>query len=107
MLSREEKYIYDWETRRGRGKWRYVTLTALVWGTIVPVLVAAFKLAFKGLLSFGMLFDIINCNAFLYTWLKFAAGFFAFALLMWHLAKKKYQELKRKQMARQELQLPR
>lgn len=106
MLSREEKYIHDWETRRGTGKWRYVLLTALVWGTLMPVLIAAFRLAFKGRLGLDTLTDTIGSNAFFIIWLKFVAGFFFFALLMWHLAKKKYQELKRKQVAQQELQVP-
>lgn len=106
MLSREEKYIYEWETRRGRGKWRYVVLTALVWGTIVPVLIAAFKLAFKGLLSFATLSDAVGSSSFLFTWLKFVAGFFVFAMLMWYMARKKYQELKRKQVAGQEFRIP-
>lgn len=81
-------------------------LTALVWGTLMPVMIAAFRLAFKGMLALDSLTDTIGSNAFFTIWLKFVAGFFFFALLMWRLARKKYQELKRKQVARQELQVP-
>ena len=105
MLPREEKYIYDWETKRGKGKWSYLILTALVWGSLVPALITAFRLAFKGLLSFGALSDRIFTTAFLPTWLKFVGGFFLFAFLMWHLAKRKYQFLKRKQVAQQQLHI--
>lgn len=106
MLPREEKYIYDWETKRGKGKWSYIFLTALVWGTLFPVLVAAFKLALLGRLSFSALTDKVLDVDFLPIWLKFIAGFFFFALTMWHLAKRKYRELKRKQMAQQEWRIP-
>lgn len=97
MLNRDEKYIYDWETKRGKGKWSYLFLTAFIWGTLIPVLITAFKLAFKGLLSFSNLKSEVLTREFLPTWIKFVAGFFFFALFMWHLAKKKYQELKHKQ----------
>ena len=103
MLSREEKYIYEWETRRGKGKWSYVILTALIWGTIFPCVIKAFKLAFRGQLSFTQLKSGIFNQDFFYTWAGFVIGFFCFALLMWRLAKKKYEEFKRKQVAQTEL----
>lgn len=105
MIPREEKYIYDWETKRSKGKWSYISLTALVWGTMFPVIIAAFKLAIKGLLSIDTLFANVLSLSFLSVWIKFVAGFFFFALFMWFLAKKKYQVLKRKQ-AQQELGIP-
>ena len=103
MLPREEKYIQDWETKRSKGKWTYVFLTALVWGSIIPSLITAFKLAIKGQLSFGNLSDRIFSISFFPTWIKFVVGLFFFALLMWHLARKKYQELKRKQVAQRQV----
>lgn len=106
MLPREEKYIHDWETKRSKSKWSYVFLTALVWGTIFPVLILSFRLALKGDLSLAALQDGIFTPAFLSIWVKFVGGFFLFALLMWRLALKKYRELKRKQAAQQQLRLP-
>lgn len=105
MLPREEKYIYDWEVKRSKGKWSYILLTALIWGSLIPVVIRAFKLAFRGELSFGNLGTHIFHVNFIPVWLKFVAGFFFFALLMWHLARKKYEELKKKQAAQQELHL--
>ncbi len=106
MIPREEKYIYDWETKRSKGKWSYISLTALIWGTMFPVIITAFKLAIKGLLSFNSLSDYVFARSFLPVWIKFVAGFFFFALFMWFLAKKKYQMLKRKQAAQQGLGIP-
>jgi hypothetical protein len=103
MLPREEKYIYDWETKRSKGKWSYLLLTALIWGSIFPAVIRAFKLAFNGELSFGSLFRSVFNIAFFPVWIEFVGGFFLFALLMWHLAKRKYQELKRRQAAQREL----
>jgi hypothetical protein len=105
MQAREEKYIYEWETKRSKGKWSYLFLTALIWGSIFPVVIRAFKLAFNGELSFGGLFGRVFSLSFFPTWIKFVGGFFLFALLMWHLAKKKYTELKRRQVAQRELHL--
>ncbi len=102
MLPREEKYIYDWETKRSKGKWSYLLLTAFIWGSIFPVIIRAFKLAFRGELSFSNLFGGVFNLAFFPVWIKFVGGFFLFALLMWHLAKRKYLELKRRQVAQQE-----
>ena len=106
MLAREEKYIHDWETKRSKGKWNYIFLTTLLWGTLLSVLVIAFKLAINGLLSFDRLLNKVFDITFLPTWIKFVAGAFVFALLMWYLALKKYRELKRKQATQRELRLP-
>ncbi len=78
----------------------------LAMGTLLPVLVIAFKLAINGLLSFDLLLNRVFDISFLPTWIKFVAGAFVFALLMWYLARKKYRELKRKQGTQQELHLP-
>lgn len=106
MLAREEKYIHDWETKRSKGKWTYIFLTALVWGTMLPVVIEAFKLAVKGLFSLNILLYRIFDDGFLPVWIKFVAGFFIFALLMWHLSKRKYLQLKRKQMEQRQIRIP-
>ncbi len=106
MLLREEKYIQEWEAKRSKGKWNYVLLTALVWGSLIPAVIAAFRLAFKGQLSFSNFFDTIFDIDFFPTWIKFVVGFFFFALLMWYLAKRKYLALKRKQMTQNQLRVP-
>lgn len=103
MLPREEKYIYDWEVKRSRGKWSYIFLTAFIWGSMIPVVIRAFRLAARGELSFRNLGAQIFHIEFFPVWIKFVAGFFFFALLMWHLARKKYEDLKKKQRAQQEL----
>lgn len=97
MLSREEKYIYEWETKRGKGKWSYIFLTALVWGTLLPCMVKAFKLAINGRLSLRSMFWAVWNVQFLKTWGMAMAACFLFALLMWQLAFKKYMEFKEKQ----------
>ena len=99
MLAREEKYIYDWETKRGKGKWGYLFLTAIVWGSIFPIVFKAFKLALNNELSFSNLFNVLFTMSFLITWIKFFSGFFLFASLTWTLAKNKYTTLKQKQTA--------
>ncbi len=98
MLPREEKYIYDWETKRGKGKWSYILMTTLLWGTLLPIIVLAFKLAIKGFLSADFMLDKVFHETFLITWIKYMAGTFVFSCLMWFLSLKKYRELKRKQM---------
>jgi hypothetical protein len=104
MRPREEKYIYDWETKRGKGKWSYIIMTTLLWGTLLPVVVLAFKLAIKGFLTLDLILDKVFHETFLVTWIKYIACAFVFACLMWFLSRKKYKELKRKQMT--ELQVP-
>jgi len=106
MLTREEKYIYDWETKRGKSKWSYVLLTTFIWGSLLPAIVIAFRLAFKGLLNFANLKAEIFSSAFVPLWLKFIGGFFLFALLMWHIAKKKYLDLKQKQKSYDDVHVP-
>ena len=106
MLNREEKYIYDWETKRGKGKWSYVFLTAFIWGTFVPIIIIAFKLALKGLLTISNLKAEIFSSSFIPFWLKFVGGFFLFALLMWQIAKKKYLDLKQKQKSPNDVHVP-
>lgn len=81
-------------------------MTALLWGTLLSIVVQAFKLAFKGQLSVDLLLDRILNGAFLITWVKYIAGAFVFSWLMWFLSLKKYRELKRKQGIQQELHLP-
>jgi hypothetical protein len=103
MLPREERYIREWEQKRGKGKWSYLFLTAIVWGTIVPVAIKAFGLASEGLLSFRNLKEQVFRDEFIMLWAGFAAGFFCFALLMWHLARKKYLQFKQKQKANSEI----
>ena len=98
MLPREEKYIYDWETKRGKGKWSYILITTLLWGTLLPIIVLAFRLAIKGTLSPGFILDKVFHETFLITWIKYMAGTLVYAYLMWTLSLKKYRELKRKQM---------
>jgi hypothetical protein len=105
MLPREEKYIFEWETKRRKGKWSYLFLTAFVWGSVFPIVIKAFKLAFSGTLSFGSLFRDIFTWPFFSYWIKFVVGFFIFAFFMWHLAKRKYLALKRKQAALREFHL--
>jgi hypothetical protein len=103
MLPREEKYIYEWETKRSKGKWSYLFLTAFVWGSVFPIAIKAFKLAFNGNLSFRNIFSDIFTWPFFFYWIKFIAGFFIFAFFMWQLAKRKYLGLKRKQAAQREI----
>jgi len=101
MLPREEKYIYDWENSRGKGKWTYILLTAFMWGTIVPLV---YKLIYV-VTHFGLdpeaFTETFVSRDYLWLWLKFMAGFFLFALIMWQLSFRKYKELKRKQASRE------
>lgn len=99
MISREEKYIYEWETRRSKGKWSYIILTTLIWGTFTPFMYTAFKLAFRGLLHPQRLWYALWSSDFVYTWFYFMAGFFLYALLMWHLARRKYYQYRQRQKA--------
>ena len=104
MLPREEKYIYDWETNRGKGKWGYILLTAFVWGTLVPFVVRLINIVTHNRISLHLFSDEFISQHFLFLWLKFVAGFFIFAFTMWHLSFRKYKELKRKQVAQQQYQ---
>ncbi|WP_146146629.1 hypothetical protein [Taibaiella chishuiensis] len=97
MIPRDQKYMYEWESRRSKGKWKHILLTAVIWGTLLPVIITSFYLARNGELSFGNLFQVIFDDEFLLTWLKYFGGAFLFALVMWHLAKRKYESLRNRQ----------
>ncbi len=97
MLPRDQKYMYEWETRRSKGKWKHVLLTALIWGTLLPVIIECFDLAKDGNLSFPNLFRMVFDDEFIPTWLKYMAGVFCFALTLWYLAKRKYETLRQRQ----------
>ncbi|MFT4061609.1 MAG: hypothetical protein QM642_04545 [Edaphocola sp.] len=96
MLAHEEKYIHDWESKRSKGKWTYVSLTSLVWGIVLPLLVLSFKLATGGQLTAMGVWSHVCSYPFFLLCVKFVMGVFLFALFMWHLAQKKYSDLKRK-----------
>lgn len=81
-------------------------LTTFIWGSMLSVIVKAFGLAFKGLLSFESLSETVCSADFFPFWLRFVIGFFVFALVMWHLAQKKYRELKQKQEQGNKMQVP-
>lgn len=97
MLPRDQKYMYEWESRRSKGKWKHILLTAFIWGTLLPVVVTSFYLAKDGLLSFANLLQVVIDDDFLLTWVKYFAGVFLVALIMWHLAKRKYESLRGRQ----------
>jgi hypothetical protein len=97
MLPRERKYIRDWEQKQSKGKWRYLFLSTAVWGSIIPVVIEAFKLAAKGALSWKNINARIFVMDFLYIWLGYCIACFCLAWIMWHLAQRKYLEFKRKQ----------
>lgn len=98
MLAREEKYIYDWETTRGKGKWQYILLNTLVWGTLLPVIIKLFKIVLHTGFSAAAFSQTFLTVSFLFFWLKFIAGVFVYSLWMWQLSFRKYKELKQKQM---------
>jgi len=98
MLAREEKYIYDWETTRGKGKWQYILLNTFVWATLLAVIVKLFKIVLSTKFSAQAFSQTFVHTSFLFFWLKFVAGVFLYSLWMWHLSYKKYKELKHKQM---------
>jgi hypothetical protein len=98
MLAREEKYIYDWETTRGRGKWQYILLNTFVWAALLAVIIKLFKIVLSTKFSVQAFSQTFFNTSFLFFWLKFVAGVFLYSLWMWHLSYKKYKELKHKQM---------
>lgn len=98
MLVREEKYIHNWETNRGKGKWQYILLNTFVWATLLSVIIKLFKIVLSTKFSIEALSNTFLNISFLYFWLKFVAGVFLYTLLMWHLSYKKYKELKQKQI---------
>jgi hypothetical protein len=99
MLPREEKYIRDWEIKQSRGKWQYIILTAIVWGTLIPFIVKLFVLAAQGLIWTGAAW---RATFFTRDYLQFSGYFyialFSYALMMWQLAAQKYKQLKQKQL---------
>lgn len=97
MLPREQKYMYEWESRRSKGKWKHILLTALIWGTLLPITIECFDLAKDGNLSFRNLYSIVFDDDFLLTWAKYLVGVFCYALIMWYLAKRKYNALRERQ----------
>ncbi|KAA5533684.1 hypothetical protein F0919_14200 [Taibaiella lutea] len=99
MLAREEKYIYDWETTRGKGKWQYILLNTFVWATLLTVIIKLFKIVLSTKFSIQSFSQTFLNTSFLFFWLKFVGGVFLYSLLMWHLSYKKYKELKQKQIA--------
>jgi hypothetical protein len=104
MLPREEKYIYDWETNRGKGKWRYILLTTFVWGTLVPFVVRLINIVTHNKISLSLFSDEFLSKHFFFLWIKCIVGFFLFAFGMWHLSFKKYKELKHKQVSQKHYQ---
>ncbi len=60
-------------------------------------MITSFYLARNGQLSFRNLFQVIFDDDFLFTWFKYLAGAFLFALVMWYLAKRKYESLRNRQ----------
>jgi hypothetical protein len=97
MLAREEKYIYDWETARGKGKWQYILLNTFVWATLLTAIIKLFKIVLSTKFSLDAFSQTFFNTSFLFFWLKFVAGVFFYSLFMWHLSYKKYKELKQKQ----------
>jgi len=97
MLPREKDYILRWETKQGKGKWAYMILTSLVWGTLLPVLFYAFKLAWHGELTFSNIQNIFWNSRYAMIWGFCALAVFTKSFVFWHLAKHKYSSLKRKQ----------
>ena len=97
MLPRDQKYMYEWETRRSKGKWRQILLSTFVWGTLLPMIIKCFDLALDGDLSFRNFSSIVFDDDFLPTWAKYIAGVFCYSLFMWHLAKRKYDTLRQRE----------
>lgn len=104
MQTHEEKYIYDWEHGRGKGKWSYRLLTTIIWGTLLPLAYTLIKLLLR--LDFwpSTIFSEIFQKDFLYLWLRSLAGVFLFTSFMWYLSSKKYKELKQKQLRQKSFQ---
>jgi hypothetical protein len=96
MLPRDQKYMYEWETRRSKGKWKHILLTSFIWGSLLPVVIECFNLAKDQRLSFSNLCLIVFDDDFLLTWVKYLAGVFCYALIMWYLAKRKYDSIRQR-----------
>lgn len=96
MLPRDQKYMYEWETRRSKGKWKHILLTTFVWGSLLPVIIECFDLAKDQQLSFRNLSRIVFDDDFLFIWFKYLAGVFCYALIMWQLAKRKYNSIRQR-----------
>jgi len=103
MLSREQKYIEAWERKQGRGKWQYITLTTVSWGLIIPFIIKLFMLALDGNIWRWQAWQatFMNTDYLLFT-IYFLLTFFAYALVMWQLARQKYRQLKQKQEKKEE-----
>lgn len=97
MLPRDQKYMYEWETRRSKGKWKHIFLTAFIWGSLLPVIIECFDLAKDQRLSYQNLSGIVFDDDFLFTWVKYLVGVFCYALIMWHLAKRKYDSIRQRE----------
>src|ERR1700748_3736585 len=104
MLPRDEKYIHNWETNRGKGKWSYIFLITFVWGTLVPFVFRVINIITHNRISISLFSDEFLSKHFLLLWLKFVAGFFLFAIAMWHLSYRKYKELKQEQVSKEHYQ---
>lgn len=97
MLPREHNYILKWETHEAKGKWTYMVLTSLVWGTLLSLLFFLFKLAAHGDLNLTGLRATLREGHYLLVWLLCIVLVVFKSLLFWHMARNKYLSLKRKQ----------
>lgn len=97
MLLRERNYIIKWENHQRKGKWAYMILTSLVWGTLLPLLFYLFKLAWNRDLNFNGLRAGFRNSHYILVWFFSIGLVFIKSFLFWHLARNKYLSLKRKQ----------
>jgi hypothetical protein len=94
--NRDELYIYHWERKYAKGKWTYIILSTLVWGSFWALGIQAFILASDGLFRFDFILDAIFDIEFLFFWLMLMCIVFFVAWSFYTLSKKKYLSLKKK-----------
>lgn len=97
MRDHEKQYIKNWEQKLSKGKWTYLILTSLVWGTLIPFTYYIFmeiKVQNLSAEHFETIFSDLNYIVF---WIKWIILSFLIAAIFWKLSKRKYQSLKFKQ----------
>lgn len=99
MSPKDAKYIIHWENHQAKGKFQYLLLNTLVWGTLLGLMIRSLNLAWKGQLSLSNLFIKLFSWTFLREWLLSLGLVLGCSALIWYKARKKYAELKARQEA--------
>lgn len=99
MSPEEIRYIIQWENQYANGRFQYLFLNTLIWGTVTAFFLRAIDLAIEGRLSLPELFTNLFSWHFLAQWLVSLIVVFGLSVFLWYKARKKYSELKARQKA--------